>query len=348
MPVKVAVIRGDGIGPEVMEAALGVLDAAEAGEVGHPRLELVECPMGLAVYREHGTPLTDDTFRVLQGCDAILMGAILSPPEPDPAYRPGLLRIRRELELYANIRPARALPNTSAAAPDMDLVLVRENTEGLYIGEEKEMTGGEGAEATRRITRAAGERVAGAAFELAKKEGRSLVTAVHKANVLPLTEGVFLDAVKTVAQEYEAGGIALETMLVDAAAADLVRRPGRYQVLVTTNMFGDILSDLAAQLAGGLGLAPSANIGDKHALFEPVHGGAPDIVGQGIANPTGCILSAAMMLDHLGLRERGDAVRNAVRKVMEDGRHLTPDLGGTATTGEFTAEVVRVLENNRG
>jgi isocitrate/isopropylmalate dehydrogenase len=372
---KVAVIRGDGIGPEVVQAALSVLAAAGFGPQGPAKAELVECRMGLAVYREEGTPLTDDTFAALESADAILLGAIMTPPEPDPGYRSGLLRIRRELDLYANVRPALTLPGVPGACGELDLVIVRENTEGLYFGGERELTGDDledvegaggkdaggakdsggepqgeegdevvqGAEAIRRITRGASRRVARRAFALAREQGRTRVTAVHKANVMPLTEGIFLDACREVAGENAEAGITLDTMLVDAMAADLVRRPGGYQVLVTTNMFGDILSDLAAQLAGGLGLAPSANLGDRRGLFEPVHGSAPDIAGKGVANPTGCILSGAMMLEYLEFREPAERVRGGLLDVLKAGEHLTPDVGGTGTTEGFTAAVIHAV-----
>jgi homoisocitrate dehydrogenase len=260
-----------------------------------------------------------------------------------PGYRSPILRLRQELGLYANLRPIRSLP-VPGSRPGIDMLIVRENSEGLYSG--REHFEGDGAVAERVVTRAASERIARVACALAvRRAGQSgdlpSLTVVHKANVLKLTDGLFRACVLRVAGEFP--GLHVREMLVDTAAMALVREPESFDVLVTTNLFGDILSDEAAALVGGLGVAPSANIGEGTPVFEPVHGSAPDIAGRGLANPVGAILSAGMLLDHLGLEGHGRRVRQAVKRTLNSGVS-SPDLGGTATTQEFTDAVCRALE----
>jgi isopropylmalate/isohomocitrate dehydrogenase-like protein len=336
----ILVAAGDGIGPEVVEATLHVMDGLGMD------FELIMEPVGMAGIQERGEAMTDGTLELARQADAVLLGAIETPPPGGP-YRSPLLTLRRELDLFANVRPARPLlpslsrlasPGHGAPRPGLDVVIVRENTEGLYSRREREVEGG--AVAEKVVTREASERIAHFALEWAQGNDRTKVTCIHKANVLRLSDGLFLDSFDRVAREM-AGPLTIDALHVDAAAAAMVTDPGSLDVLVTTNLYGDILSDLAAALCGGLGLAPSASIGEEHALFEPVHGSAPDIAGKGIANPVGCILSAVMMLEHLGHPHEAGTLRSAVVSVIEDGT-VTPDLGGDRTTLGF-AEAVREL-----
>ncbi|MCK4703817.1 isocitrate/isopropylmalate dehydrogenase family protein, partial [Candidatus Bathyarchaeota archaeon] len=250
-----------------------------------------------------------------------------------------IIPLRQRLNLYANLRPAKAYPGVPAVNPDVDIMIVRENTEGIY-----KMIGDRGRDYgfnVRVITREASERIVRYAFEYARRNGKSKVSAVHKANVLDYTDDVFLEAARDVAKDYP--GIAYEEVIVDACAMKLVLSPQQFQVIVTTNMFGDILSDEAAGLVGGLGMAPSGNVGDELCIFEPVHGSAPDIAGKGIANPVATILSAAMMLEWLGEKEAADRVEAAVLKVLEEGEVRTPDLGGANTTDDMADAVIERL-----
>ncbi len=318
---KVAVIPGDGIGPEVMESALAVLDAAGA------KLEQVPVDIGFGRWKRTGQAISDKDMNAISECNCVLFGAITTPP--DPNYRSVLLRLRKELDLYANIRPFRT--------SDLDLVIVRENTEGLYSGLEEESEAE--ARTVRLITRRGSKRIAEVACDLAKS--RQKLTIVHKANVLK-SDRLFLRICQEVAARR---GIPFENMLVDTAAYNLVVNPGKFDVLVTTNLFGDILSDEAAGIIGSLGLCASANIGESHALFEPIHGSAPDIAGKGIANPVGAIRSAAMMMEWLGEAQMARRIEAAVRQALEQGKK-TPDLGGSCTTKEVTAAVVSYLMNH--
>jgi homoisocitrate dehydrogenase len=251
-----------------------------------------------------------------------------------PGYSSTIVGLRQQLGLYANLRPTHSWP-IQASRPGVDLLIVRENSEGLYV--RRERTEGTTAVAERVITQSAATRIARVACEQSMARRRHL-TVVHKANVLPMTCGLFRETVLEVAAGYPE--IQVDELLVDTAAMQLVLRPERFDVIVTTNLFGDILSDEAAGLVGGLGLAPSANIGERHALFEPVHGSAPDIAGQGIANPTAAVLAVGMLLDHLGDPDRGQRIRDAVQHVLRMGPH-TPDLGGSATTEDVTAAIAR-------
>lgn len=316
---KVAVIPGDGIGPEVVKSALEVLEAVGAD------FERVALEVGFGRWKRTGQALSEDDLQTIRGCDCALFGAITTPP--DPNYRSVLLRLRKELDLYANIRPFR-----SSA---LDFIIVRENTEGLYSGLEE--VGEEEARTVRVITRRGSERIAEKACDLAA--GRKKLTIVHKANVLR-SDRLFLKVCREVA---ERRAIPVEDMLVDAAAYNLVMNPRRFDVMVTTNLFGDILSDEAAGVIGSLGLCASANIGQRYALFEPIHGSAPDIAGEGIANPVGAIRSAAMMMQWLGEEEIALRIEKAVQLALEKGAR-TPDLGGRCGTREATGAVIEYLK----
>jgi homoisocitrate dehydrogenase len=325
----ICLIPGDGVGQEVIPAARQVLEAVL------PDAQYETAEAGWECFLRCGTSLPEPTLRAAQSADATLFGATQSPLDRVEGYFSPILALRRQLDLYANLRPVTALQRS---APAVDLLIVRENTEGLYAGRER--SDGETAIAERVITRRASERIARAAFRLARRRTavgtpsshRSKVTIVHKANVLKLSDGLFRESCRTVGADFP--DVEVEEMLVDTTAMQLVRDPGRFDVIVTTNLFGDILSDLAAGLAGGLGVAPSGNLGDgRAAVFEPVHGSAPDIAGQGVANPIGAILSAAMLLEHLGYDEAARRVRQAVAATVADGI-TTPDLGGAADTQE--------------
>ena len=316
---KVAVVAGDGIGPEVIESALAVLDAAGA------KFEPVPVEIGLARWKRTGLAMSEEDLETLKECDCILFGAISTPP--DSNYKSVLLRIRKELDLYANIRPFQS--------QELDFIIVRENTEGLYSGLEE--VGVEESHTMRVITRRGSERIAKKACELAAR--RKKLTIIHKSNVLK-SDCLFLETCRAVA----AGrGMLCDDMLVDAAAYNLVVNPQRFDVLVTTNLFGDILSDEAAGVIGSLGLCASANLGTDHALFEPIHGSAPDIAGKGVANPVGAIRSAAMMMQWLGEPKMARRMEAAVQRALESGAR-TPDLGGEFRTADVTRVVVEYLK----
>lgn len=312
---RVAIIRGDGIGPEVMESALAVLHAVDA------EIEEVPVEIGFGKWKRTGIAMTDDDLQTIKDCSCILFGAITTPP--DPNYGSVLLRIRKGLDLYANIRPFNS--------KRMDMVIVRENTEGLYSG--IEAIGEDESRTTRVITRSGSRRIAEKACDIAKD--RRKLTIVHKSNVLK-SDHLFLNTCKRAAEER---GIPCDEMYVDAAAYNLVVRPEKFDVIVTTNLFGDILSDEAAGIVGSLGVCASANIGNDRALFEPIHGSAPDIAGKGIANPIGAIRSAAMMMSWLGYIEKAQRIEAAANRSMDE-RILTPDLGGRFKTKDVTDAVV--------
>lgn len=327
---EICVIPGDGIGQEVIPATLLALEAT-----GLPfRWTLAEA--GWETFTKTGVSVPAETLAKVRASQATLAGAFTSPSKSVPGFFSAIRYLRREFDLYANLRPAKSYP-VKGSLPDIDLLIVRENTEGLYVAQERRY--GDVAIADAVVTRAASERVAQVALKQAQAR-RGELTIVHKANVLPLTTGLFLETVQAAALEYPE--VAVHELIVDAAAMKLVRSPQQFDVLVTTNLFGDILSDLTAGLTGGLGLAPSANTGDMTALFEPVHGSAPDIAGQGVANPAAAMLSGAMMLEYLGEPEAARRLRQAVRSVLKDGT-LTPDLGGQATTQAVTSAVVQLL-----
>jgi homoisocitrate dehydrogenase len=327
---EVCVIPGDGIGQEVVPAALKVLEAT-----GVP-LRWVFAEAGWDTFRRTGASVPADTVAKIRDTQATLAGAFTSPSRKVEGFFGAIRYLRREFDLYANLRPAKSRP-VAGSWPGVDLLLVRENTEGLYVAQERRY--GEVAIADAVVTRSASERIARVALEQAQRR-RGQLTIIHKANVLPVTTGLFLETVRQVAKAQPA--VMTRDLIVDAAAMQLVRAPQQFDVLVTTNLFGDILSDLTAGLIGGLGLAPSANLGEQAAIFEPVHGSAPDIAGQGIANPAATLLSGAMMLDYLGESEAARRLEGAVDAALERGP-LTPDLGGQATTQAFAEAVAELL-----
>ena len=325
---KIAVIPGDGIGKEVMEATLHVLEAIDV------EFDYTFADAGDEYMEKTGVALPQETVDIVKSSQACLFGAA------GESAADVIVKMRQELDLYVNLRPVKSYPGTKSLFDNLDFVIVRENTEGLYIGLEEETE--EGATALRVTTRKAAEKICKYAFEYAKKIGRKKVTAVHKANVLKKTDGLFKETFYKVAEDYP--DMELDDRYVDATAMFFITKPDMFDVIVTTNLFGDILSDEGAGLVGGLGLIPSANIGDKQGLFEPVHGSAPRIAGQGIANPSAMILSAVLMLDYLEENEAARKLENALVDVLAEGNVVTVDLGGSASTMEMAAEIRSKLE----
>lgn len=321
-PHEIVVIPGDGIGQEVVPATVRVLDTLDVP------FSFVECEAGDAVRDETGVALPESTREAVESADATLFGAA------GETAADVVLPLRNLVGSFANVRPVRAYPGTNALKPETDLVFVRENTEGVYAGIESEISAGV-TTCTRVVTEAASRRLAEFGFDFAA-ERDDAVTVAHKANVMRTTDGQFLDAVRAVADERDADH---DEVLMDALAMHLVMRPEEFDVVVCPNLAGDVLSDLAAGLVGGLGLLPSANVGRENGLFEPVHGSAPDIAGEGVANPAATLLSAALMLDHLGEDAAATRLRQAVESVLETGPH-TPDLGGSAATEDVADAVV--------
>ena len=326
--MRICLLGGDGIGPEVTAEAVRVLEAV------NPQIDFLSGDIGYSAYLKHGTPLPETTLALARSCDATLLGAVTTPTGI-PDYTSPVLALRRQLDLFACVRPIRSLPGTDR---NIDMMIVRENTEGLYSGRERATR--DRAVTERVITRTASQRISRFAFEEAKKGGYDLVTIVHKANVLRETCGLFLSVAGEVANDYPE--VRSEEMLVDTCAMELIRAPERFQVVVTTNLFGDILSDEAAMLVGGLGLAASANIGSDYAVFEPVHGSAPDLSEGGRANPLAAIRSAAMMLRHLSDHDKASRIETATKSAIES-RSVTHDLGGTLSTSEVTDAVIAAL-----
>ncbi len=325
MSYAVTLIPGDGIGPELAEATKGVLEATGIG------FDWDVQQAGEATIASEGTPLPERVIDSIRRNGVAIKGPITTPV--GSGFRSVNVGLRQALELYANVRPARSMQGVETRYRNVDLIIVRENTEDLYAGIEHRV-GNDAAESIKIITRFASQRIARYAFEYAVRNGRHKVTAVHKANIMKLSDGLFLESCAQVAAEYE-GRIGFEDRIVDNMCMQLVQKPELYDVLVLPNLYGDIVSDLAAGLVGGLGVAPGANIGEKAAVFEPVHGSAPKYAGQNKANPTALILSAALMLRHLDETPAADAVEEAVRSVIAEGRTTTYDLGGSAGTREF-------------
>ncbi len=327
----IALLPGDGIGPEVVDATVKVMDALQ--KKTDIEFEYKTYMIGDAEKKRSGTALPQATIDGVKAADACLFACV------GETAKETILPLRQMFNLYANLRPAKAYPGVPAVRPETNIMMVRENTEGIYkmIGHRSPRS----AFNVRVITWEASERIVKYAFEWAKKNDKKKVTAIHKANVLDYTDGLFLEAARSVAAEYPE--IEYRELIVDAASMWLVMYPESFEVIVTTNMFGDILSDVTAGLVGGLGMAPSGNVGDDMCIFEPVHGSAPDIAGKGIANPAACILSAAMMLEWLGEKEAAKLIEDAVLKVLKEGKTLTPDLKGKATTKEFAAAVAKAL-----
>ena len=326
MTYTVTLIPGDGIGPELADATTTVLEASGL------KFEWHRVDAGESQIAAHGTPLPDAVLDSIRETKVALKGPITTPV--GEGFRSVNVTLRQALDLYANLRPARSMKGVETRYEDVDLIIVRENTEDLYAGIEHRV-GKDAAESIKIITRAASERIARFAFEYAIANGRHKVTAVHKANIMKLSDGLFLESCRNVAAQYEGKGIEFEDRIVDNMCMQLVQKPELYDVMVLPNLYGDIVSDLCAGLVGGLGVAPGANIGENAAVFEPVHGSAPKYAGLDVANPTALILSGAMMLRHLGETAAAERVEKSVRDVIAAGQTVPRDLGGTAGTRAF-------------
>ena len=334
MSQTISIIRGDGIGPEIMASSLRVLDALDCG------LEYEFVEAGLTALEQHGDLLPEATLDSIRRNRVGLKGPLTTPV--GKGFRSINVTLRERFDLYANVRPVVSMPGTRARYEDVDIITVRENTEGAYLAAEARVSeDGATAESKILITRKGSERVTRYAFEMARRAGRRKVTLVHKANILKTVSGLFLDVARNVATHYP--DIECEEMIVDATCMKLVMDPHRFDVIVTTNLFGDIISDLCAGLVGGLGLAPGANIGEEAAIFEAVHGSAPDIAGKKLANPCALLLTAAQMLSHLGMQERSERLQAAIGAAIADGDRTTPDLGGGGDTEAFTDAIVSRL-----
>jgi isocitrate dehydrogenase (NAD+) len=332
MAAMVTLIPGDGIGPEIAECAQRMI-AASGAQI---EWEVVEA--GAALADSTGNPIPESVLDSIRKNRIALKGPIGTPI--GTGFRSVNVTLRKALGLYACVRPIKSIPGISTRYPNVDFIVVRENMEGEYSGLEHLVVPGV-AESLKIVTEEGSLRVARHAFQLAQERGRKKVTAVHKANIMKVTDGLFLSCVRRIAAKYPE--LNHEELIVDNCAMQLVQRPEQFDVLVMTNLYGDILSDLGAGLVGGLGVVPGANIGDQHAVFEAVHGSAPDIAGKGIANPTAITLSACMMLQKLGLVAEAARLEAAIMHTLGEGQQLTRDLGGTASSEEFTEAVIRAL-----
>lgn len=331
MSTTITVIPGDGIGPDIVDATLKILDHAGCDF----KFEFADA--GLAALEATGELLPQSTLDAIARNRATLKGPLTTPV--GEGFTSINVSLRKQFNLYANVRPVLSFKGTKARYEDIDIITIRENTEGMYSGLGQRVSeDGSEAEAMSRITRIGSERIVRFAFELARREGRKKVTAVHKANILKSTSGLFLKTARTVAADYP--DIQFDEMIVDAVCMKLVMNPEQFDVIVTTNLFGDILSDLCAGLVGGLGMAPGANIGEKSAIFEAVHGSAPDIAGQNLANPTALLLGAIQMLEYLEMPEHAKRIRAAIVDVIASGDRTTRDLGGKYGTTEFTQAII--------
>lgn len=331
---KITVIRGDGIGPSIVDAALRVLDKLEAG------LEYEFAEVGQTALDSQGELLPQAALDSIERNGVALKGPVTTPV--GKGFSSVNVALRKHFELYANVRPVLSFPGAPSHFENVDIITVRENIEGIYSGfGQKVSDDGERAELTSVITRTESKRLVRFAYDMARRVGRKKVTVVHKANIMKSTSALFLEAAKEVGDDYP--DIEHEERIVDACAMQLVMHPENFDVIVTTNLFGDILSDLCAGLIGGLGLAPGANMGERHAMFEAVHGSAPDIAGKNIANPTSVILAAALMLEHLNQRDNAQRIRDAIGAVIAAGEHTTPDIGGDGTTESYTEAVLERL-----
>lgn len=330
----ITVIRGDGIGPEIMDAAIRVLHVMDCD------LEFEYQEAGLAGLEKHGDLLPEQTLEAIRLSDATLKGPLTTPI--GKGFTSINVALRQHFDLYGNLRPAISFPGTASRYSNIDIITVRENTEGAYgaegqtINEDRSV-----AEAKMVVTRKGSERIVRFAFETAKCEGRKKVTAVHKANIIKSCSGLFLEVAHEVAADYPQ--IEFEEMIVDNTCMQLVMNPYQFDVIVTTNLFGDIISDLCAGLIGGLGMAPGANIGQNEAIFEAVHGSAPDIAGKGVANPCAVLLAAAQMLSYLGQEDQARRLRLAIRETIGHQDHATPDLGGQSSTSQFAGAIISRL-----
>ncbi len=331
---KVTLIPGDGIGPEISKSVTDIFEAAGV------EVEFEIENAGEKVYNETGELIPESLYKSIEKNKVALKGPITTPI--GKGFRSINVYLRKKYDLYSNIRPIKTLPGIKTRYENIDLVIFRENTEGLYIGEEKfENEEQTSAIAIKRITKKGSFRIIKAAFEYAKANNLNKVTVVHKANILKITDGLFLDTAREIAKDYP--GITVEEVIIDNMCMQLVMNPEKYQVIVTMNLYGDILSDLCAGLVGGLGLAPGANIGEDIAVFEAVHGSAPDIAGQNKANPLALLFTSIDMLKYLKENEKAEQIEKAVLRVLEKGEVLTADLGGSATTEELTAEIIKNL-----
>ena len=327
---RICVLPGDGIGPEVVECAVSIVKGATDD------LEFIPADIGQAAYEKVGSYLPAETLQLMRSCDSSLFGAITSVEGPE--YDPPVLRFRKELDLYANLRPVRTLVHVPNRAP-IDVVIVRENSEGMYTQNEVYDDGG--VTTLRRVTKKGSERIVDFAIQYALANGRRGITCVHKANVLRASDGLFVNIFRE-QMRTRGKGLQASEQLVDSAAMKLLTDPSTFDVIVTLNLYGDILSDVAAGVAGGLGFAPSGNIGPKHSVFEPAHGSAPDIAGKGVANPTAAVLAGAMMLNHIGFPDAAWRIERAVSEFYSSG-HLTTDMGGRHGSKSFTGHVLRNL-----
>jgi isocitrate dehydrogenase (NAD+) len=334
---NIAVLKGDGIGPEVTEATVNVLDAVQ--KKSSFKLNYLYGEAGYHCIAEYGTNLPKQTIELIKQTSACLKGPMTTPEEPGAPVSVAVT-LRRMFNLYANVRPCKSYPSVESLKPDIDLIVVRENTEGLYSGAESLLAPGVGV-ALRIITREASLKIAEFAFKLASQRRKHL-TYVHKANILRITDGIFKDAVKEAQQNYP--NVEVDDLHIDAATMQLIKKPESYDVMVTTNLFGDILSDEAAQVTGSLGLAAGANIGANYGMFEPVHGSAPKYAGLNRVNPIATILAGAMMLDYLGEKEAANRIEDAVLSVLIEGKVRTADLGGNSTTSQMAAAIVQKIK----
>ena len=332
MKHTITLIPGDGIGPEIVAATVRTIEATGVD------IEWETHIIGAQALEKYGTTLPEDTLTSIKRNKVALKGPLMTPV--GKGFTSVNVGLRKELDLYANVRPVKALPNVPCRYPELDLVVVRENTEDLYAGLEHVVVPGV-VESIKIITDKASTRIAKYAFEFARDNGRKKVTAVHKANIMKLSDGLFLECFYRVAKDYP--DIEADDKIIDNCCMQLVMRPEQFDVLVLENLYGDIVSDLCAGLIGGLGLAPGANIGEIGAVFEAVHGSAPDIAGQGIANPTAMMLSAVMMLRHIGEGDAADRMRQAMLDVFAEGKYITKDIGGSAKTADFAGAVIAKL-----
>ncbi len=332
MSTRVTLIPGDGIGPEVTDAAVAVVEAAGVA------IEWERVEAGADVFTKHGTAMPDEALNSIRATRLALKGPIGTPI--GGGFKSANVLLRQALDLYACVRPIRTIPGVPGRYSDIDFVIVRENTEGLYTGLEHRVTEGV-VESLKVVTEKASLRIARFAFELAKAEGRPSVAAIHKANIMKLSDGLFLECVRRVHREFPE--IELRELIIDNCAMQLVTKPEQFDVLVMDNLYGDILSDLGAGLVGGLGVAPGSNLGDGCAVFEAVHGSAPDLAGRGLANPTAVIRSAALLLAHIGETDAAARMERAVETALRDPANHTGDLGGKATTSKITQAIIDAL-----